>query len=242
MKKCAILIPVYKNIPNENEIISLKRVVKILNRYPIILFAPEQLDLSFYQSFYDNFTIERFSDNYFKDISGYNKLMMSSQFYKRFIDYEYILLYQLDAYVFRDELIEWCNAGYDYIGAPWIVAPVGSKTSKKPIIDFAKKMVGKVGNGGFSLRNVRRHYEITRSLSAFISFFPKNEDFFWCYVIPKLFRFKIPDMKIGLKFAFELAPSLAYTQNNNQLPFGCHAWEKYEPDFWRKQFRETELF
>jgi hypothetical protein len=239
MKKCAVVIPVYKKTPNANELISLNRVVKVLKNYPLILFAPEGLDVSIYLNCYDNFLIERFSSNYFKDISGYNRLMMSTQFYKRFINFEYILLYQLDAYVFGDELSEWCDAGFDYIGAPWIVPPVRPADAKKPIIDFALKMVGTVGNGGFSLRKVKRHLQITRLLSPLLPFFPKNEDFFWSYIVPKLFRFKKPGLETALKFAFELAPSLAYSKNNHQLPFGCHAWEKYEPDFWKEKFKET---
>ena len=31
-----------------------------------------------------------------------------------------MLIYQLDAYVFKDELLNWANKGYDYIGAPWL--------------------------------------------------------------------------------------------------------------------------
>lgn len=29
------------------------------------------------------------------------------------------MIYQLDAWVFNDELSSWCSLGYDYIGAPF---------------------------------------------------------------------------------------------------------------------------
>lgn len=35
-------------------------------------------------------------------------------------------------------------------------------------------------------------------------------------------------------FAFERSPRYLYELNNNTLPFGCHAWEKYDMDFWLK--------
>lgn len=31
-----------------------------------------------------------------------------------------MLVYQLDAYAFKDELFFWASLGYDYIGAPWM--------------------------------------------------------------------------------------------------------------------------
>lgn len=231
--KCAVVIPVYKSSLNDNELISLKRTVSLLYNYDIILVGPENLDYSIYIKEYKDFKIELFRSAYFNNISGYNQLMMSSSFYDRFKNYDYILICQLDAYVFKDELLEWCQKNYDYIGAPWIVAPPTVSNNKKPLIDFAKKMVGTVGNGGFSLRKVKTHLRISKTLSLFKKFFPKNEDFFWCYIVPKFFKFKRPTASEALNFAFELAPALSFKKNNKQLPFGCHAWEKYEPEFWK---------
>ncbi|GAB6194652.1 DUF5672 family protein [Desulfocastanea catecholica] len=59
------------------------------------------------------------------------------------------------------------------------------------------------------------------------------EDMFWAnrgkYYYPE---FKIAPIEIALKFAFECVPHYCYEQNGHQLPFGCHAWEKYEKSFW----------
>jgi len=231
--KCAVVIPVYKSSLNDNELISIRRTVSILSHYDIILVGPENLDYTSFHQEYEGFKIELFNNYFFSNISGYNQLMMSSSFYRRFENYDYILICQLDAYVFKDELLDWCQKNYDYIGAPWIVAPPALPKQKKPIIDFAKKMIGTVGNGGFSLRKVKTHLRISKILSLFKKFFPKNEDFFWCYIVPKFFKYKRPTASEALKFAFELAPSLSFEKNDRQLPFGCHAWEKYEPDFWK---------
>lgn len=62
--------------------------------------------------------------------------MLTKEFYLRFRQWEYLLIYQLDAYVFQDELMDWCNKGYDYIGAPFL------KLNRE--VDW-----NNCGNGGF---------------------------------------------------------------------------------------------
>ena len=39
---------------------------------------------------------------------------------------------------------------------------------------------------------------------------------------------QLPPFDVALKFAFEVNPSYLYDINNEKLPFGCHAFEKYE--------------
>ena len=98
-------------------------------------------------------------------------------------------------------------------------------------------MLNKVGNGGFSLRKVKTHLKIAKRMSLFLSFFPKNEDFFWAYIVPKFFKFRRPPVKEALAFAFELSPSEAFEMNERKLPFAVHAWEKYEPEFWENYIK-----
>lgn len=240
MKNAAVLIPVYKAEIQESELISLKRTLELMSGRPLLLVAPLGLDLSRYFYIYEGFITEFFDVSFFEGIAGYNRLMMSPEFYKRFVNYKYILICQLDVYLFRDELDIWCAKDYDYIGAPWITELPKAAGAKKPIVDFSKRLKGKVGNGGFSLRKVQKHLQIARMMKPFISLFPKNEDFFWSYIMPKFFKFKRPEMKEALSFAFELAPSMAFEMNNNDLPFGVHAWEKYEPEFWQKYIPTDE--
>ncbi|MCK5681152.1 hypothetical protein KAI46_10130 [bacterium] len=51
---------------------------------------------------------------------AYNKLLVFPGFWDAFPSFEYMLIAQLDAFVFRDNLDEWCRKGYAYIGAPWL--------------------------------------------------------------------------------------------------------------------------
>jgi len=36
----------------------------------------------------------------------------------------------------------------------------------------------------------------------------------------------------GLRFAFEGAPRMCFELNQQKLPFGCHAWAKFDRSFW----------
>ncbi len=89
------------------------------------------------------FGVKRFSDRYFGTVERHNRLMLSRRFYRTFQDYEYILIYHLDALVLSDQLLEWCSRDLDYIGPPWV---------GKDAVRW--KLQPSVGNGGFSLRRI----------------------------------------------------------------------------------------
>jgi hypothetical protein len=60
-----------------------------------------------------------------------------------------------------------------------------------------------------------------------------NEDLFWSFDAPKIMAaFRIPSPEEALEFSFELAPRYCFTLNSGRLPFGCHAWAKYDREFW----------
>lgn len=123
LKPRIIIIPVYKSKTIRSEIASFNQCLKILFKHPICIITYKGLDTSFYTDLMVtakvNFQIEYFAKKYFENLAGYNRLMLSLDFYKRFEDFEYMLIYQLDSWVFMDELDYWCSKEYDYIGAPW---------------------------------------------------------------------------------------------------------------------------
>jgi hypothetical protein len=225
------VIPVYKAEPSESELFSLRRCKTMLGHYPTFLVTPEGLDISVYKNEHSDIQQVTFDKKYFDGVKGYNQLCMSPQFYQPFLNYEYLFLYQLDALVFRDELMEWCKKGYSYIGAPWIEVP---PSGKKTIYNLSKHLYQKVGNGGLSLRKTKQHYRNALIFKPLMSIFPKNEDFFWCLFISFINPwYTKPKMLEALQFAFELAPRKAFELNQQQLPFGVHAWEKYDLEFWK---------
>jgi hypothetical protein len=60
-----------------------------------------------------------------------------------------------------------------------------------------------------------------------------HEDLFWSFDAPKIMAtFRIPEPEGALEFAFEMAPRYCFKLNSGRLPFGCHAWAKYDREFW----------
>ncbi len=234
----AVVIPVYKQSLNALESISLHQVLKVLGQYKIIFVGPEDLNTKEYEELcVGNFEYVSFKEKYFDNVGNYSYLLTTSQFYKPFLAYKYILIYQLDAYVFKDELLYWCNQNYDYIGAPWIAPEWQQKLKQRFGSTIIKYFFKEVGNGGLSLRKVATFYKAALFCYLFALLWPKhwNEDSFWSNLVPKIFSsFKIPQTKIALQFAFEEKPEKCFALNENKLPFGCHAWEKYNPEFWKQ--------
>jgi hypothetical protein len=274
--KACITIPVYQKISDACEIISIKQGLEIFKSHEITFICPESFDLALLDEFknlHSNITFEKFDDAYFKSTLSYNRLLLNSDFYQRFSKYEFMLIYQPDAYVFSDLLHYWCDKGFDYVGAPWFKK---FDTSGKE-----KKFITNAGNGGFSLRNVAKinklmqeklslkqmiklrkilsqsrtisNKNIIFTIGFFASFFnktnsfnnicnyicnntnPPNEDYFLATTFPALFpEFNVAKANEAIAFSFEAQPENLYQMNGEKLPFGCHAFAKYSPDFWKK--------
>lgn len=61
-----------------------------------------------------------------------------------------------------------------------------------------------------------------------------HEDLFWAYDARKVVRdFRIPEPREALDFSFEMAPRYCFEVNSGRLPFGCHAWFRYDREFWK---------
>ena len=120
---CAIVVPIYKLPLLESEQRVLKRNLRTLSDWPVIFVLPKRL-LSAWQQSKDIESLGQtfyFPDRFFASIDGYNKLLLDIKFYLRFHAFKNILICQLDAVVVRDELRQWCDEEYSYIGAPWFV-------------------------------------------------------------------------------------------------------------------------
>ena len=128
-----IVVPIYRSELRETERVSLLQLQKVLGNYPRVFLAPASLSFDF-GALGRGFGVERFDDAYFDGLSGYSCLMLSDEFYARFADYQYVLIYQLDAFVFQDTLRAFCALGYDYIGAPVGATMTGMDNAKATVV------------------------------------------------------------------------------------------------------------
>jgi Protein of unknown function (DUF5672) len=62
---------------------------------------------------------------------------------------------------------------------------------------------------------------------------PFRNDTFWALDARRIQPdFTIPTPMEAVGFSFEMAPRYCFEQNGQRLPFGCHAWAKYDRTFW----------
>jgi hypothetical protein len=173
MRTVQIIIPVYKERLSAAERSSLVQCLKVLNSYGVSIVTHSEISIRTYIEIAKEndktIEIEYFDKQFFDSIGAYSRMLYSRGFYERFSRYEYIFIYQLDGYVFRDELAAWCTKGYDYIGAPWLVHYGRGKYKNS-------KTLYKVGNGGVSVRRVSafiERFERKMPLSVF-PFYVRN--------------------------------------------------------------------
>ncbi len=262
MKSDAVVIVIiaHQSQINEFERVSLQQCFKVLGQHPIRLVCPSGLDISCYQSVVPEVKVDFIDPFWQSTYENFNRLKIIPLLYRKYRKYKFILFYELDAFVFRDELEDWCEKDYDYIGAPWFEGYVRSPEIKP---------FSGVGNGGFSLRKVSSALRALHSFSYIApprellefwqssakmwkdvlylikgltitnnTFFLFNgyiwpEDIFWGKQINQNFDwFTVPAVDEALKFSFERNPTFLFKENHYRLPFGCHAWWKDDLEFW----------
>lgn len=150
--KCVTVIPIYKTGLTKSEVKSLLRAKECIGE-DVFLIAPIGLDIGLYLHYWPDIKFAYFPIEYFSSVQQYSKFMLKTDLYEYFAShYSWMLIYQLDAFIFKNEIKQFCSYKYDYYGAPWISAQYLSPKIKNPYI---KKYFGRalqVGNGGFSLR------------------------------------------------------------------------------------------
>ncbi len=227
MKNCAILIPVYRKM-NAYEKFSYNTLKDTVYNTDIFIVCGNSFDSS---EFTEN--KQCFDDSYFKSLEDYSRLCKSYEFYDRFSDYKYILIYQLDCLIFRDDIDYWCEQDYDYIGAP--IVSRNAQWDNAPV----------VGNGGFSLRKVdyfksitdpngdfRKKYDLYLNFNRKKDIYEKFEDLYFCEFVNSNWLFDVPIIEDSLKFSIDMNPDIVFNKDRG-LPMGCHAYCKNIP-FWEK--------
>lgn len=235
MSAVTVIVPIYKPAPSARETFALDHSLGTLTAYPLVFIAPLGLNVSYYAQRYGG-AFRFYAPDYFASVAGYSRLLLSVAFYEQYITSEYLLILQPDVFVLRDELEQWLKLPFDYLGAPW---PQGFEFSLQ-IGKFAA-LGGKtvkifVGNGGFSLRRRSKCAALLREYADIADWFIQtgsSEDLFFSILGSLSTDFILPNQMMASRFAVELEPRHYHLLNNGQLPMAVHAWEKYDPEFWR---------
>lgn len=244
-------IPVYKPTLTQLETFSLARCIAVLGHHRLTFIGPHKLDFGVYRAAAPDAAITTFDDRFFRSLAGYSEMLLTPAFYEAFVEFDHLLIYQLDAFVFEDRLAQWCAKPYDYMGAPWL-GPDGRFSG--------------VGNGGFSLRRVNACLAVLRTqarlspkqlwahvqattpnplvralkyhrklladfglrndLRSYLRKFIRRgepEDVFWGLHAPRFHpSFRVAPEAEAIHFSVEGGLAEAWPQLSGRPPFGCH--------------------
>ena len=206
-----VVIPLYKVKPTELELKVINQGREIFKERDIFYVVPRGFDASAYAPE----ALVEFPEYYFHSLSNYSELGCLEEFYQAFKQYDWMMIYQPDCWVFEDKLDEFCALGYDYIGAPW------------------PKMNGipedGVGNGGFCLRSIPKFIHLTHNLQSCGA---HPEDRFWC--IDMKAYLNIAPIEVGAHYSLEHEPMRWYHAYGKVRPMGCHKpWRFDYERFWK---------
>lgn len=257
MKSCVIIFPLYQ-APTKIELAFLENGYQLTQTHKQVIVAPEGLAIDERFGMLQQLEVKRFSKHYFEGISGYNQLLLSKSFFQTFQLFDYLLIHQADVFLFHDNLQEWCEKDFDYIGAPWLRPNKLKESYIQKLISTLKltfkrnklyaKRANRVGNGGLSLRKISTALKVLNlvkesQLKPYLNSegAAYNEDIFWSLEAPLLLpEYRIPPLMEALKFAVEFAPQSALKLLNEELPFGCHAPLKHDPEFWKTHIKPLQ--
>lgn len=221
MSKTAIIILTYKDALNEFEQISLESLLRVfVGKKDIYVAVPEKLNTKIYEE--KGLAVVRFDDVWFSSYKKYNEFCLQPLLYERFVDYEYILFYQLDGFTFYDELDYFCNLGFDYIGAPWDLGNFWYKNQHETI--------WYVGCGGVSLRNVKAFIKLTEDEEMRKAVVYEPEDML---IASAYDRINIAPVDIAKRFCV----TQFYEPLDGELPMFLHWFDHMEEESYREAIK-----
>lgn len=255
-----VVIPVHRPTPSPSEVVSLRQAAKALAHREIVILAPEGLDLGAYHCLLPGAGEFRVPPGCMASIQAYNRMMISPLVFNAVSGYSHMLLHEPDAIVLRDDLDYWCAQPQDYVGAPWFEG-WGKAVPGSPIIgvgnfglslhrlDASRRVMasrqrwypyrqavrdlidGTSGNAQLLARGVSA-FGRAGQLRGAGRLYTEHCDIFWSRVVPGVERtFRVAPIAAALNFAWEVLPARCMEMCNGALPFGIHAWAKYDFNF-----------
>ncbi len=241
--KVVITIPLHKGILKPTEELSITRCVEVWGeKYDICIIAPEGEDMSEIKGYFPHLLLRRVEAHKMSSIKEYNKLLLSEEFYAMFTDYDYMLVYQADCFVFHDDLENWVSKGYDYVGAPWyfecsqLEKFYGRIFRSLGLYHGDGFRYGEVGNGGLSLRKISaflNHIKTRKPLTKRAQEGRLNEDVYWSMVAKELTK---PTAEEASHFCGDMNPTIC-----PEDVMSAHGWNKTNDtvNYWHDRIKRS---
>lgn len=218
-----IVVPVYKEIPTPNEYASLLQLQQVLPGYTKALVYPCGMSVLEYARIFGEsfFQLPMLKEN-FSSRKAYSDMLMDLNFYRHVEEFEWMLIYQTDAWIFEDRLRYFIDQPYDYWGAPH--STWGSRHTRH--LDYASGAI--VGNGGFSLRRIGAMVRAIEELHGREDPDIWAEDRFFTEG-PAHEIVRIPPVREAFRFSVQDFYRSAMRILDGALPMGAHQPERWWP-------------
>jgi len=226
------VVPAYKTVPTPSEALALAQL-KHLSVENITLVCPNYLDVSAYLALVSDLHVIRLPVEHFINVQSYNALMLQPWFYELFTsDYEWMLIHQLDAFLLSNQIQKFCELGYHYYGAPWLIGFPQYRFlfNRHPIKINWRRF--QVGNGGLSLRHLEKTVDLLQRKQDHVSKAFFMEDAFFGYWGSMDEYFRACPVNIAATFSSESNPE-HWVNLTNKLPMGFHGYEVWSQDFYK---------
>lgn len=234
---------------NEVALLSFRRSAEVLSAHRWIFAVPHGTDMTPFREIAPNAEARYFPKEYFSSKRSAQWFYMHPELFDAFEDFDFILIHQLDVFVFEDQLQHWVDQAvennWDYIGAPWLNHQ-WLRFANNPLarLPWHWLLNEPVGSGGFSLRRVATCREASRKDAWIIRKFLRHfvpEDIYWCQLAQKLgTAFHRPPIEIAAKFAFETECDRCQQMTGGKMPFAVHGWNRHDWEFWQDKIPGAE--
>jgi hypothetical protein len=113
-----VVIPVFHTAwhPIEHQLI--RRATKQLAEFSLVFVCADDRNSDHLTSEFPECAVYRFNPTFFTDRQEFVRLLLSPDFYEQFRWSEYILLYEPNTYIVKNQLRYWCKQGHDYVTDP----------------------------------------------------------------------------------------------------------------------------
>lgn len=234
--RLAVVTPIWEPCPSP----ASQALMRITDRHatavPRVLVSPRGMSTDWYQASFPDWTIRPLDPAFFTSVEAYSAALLGPGFYESLVDFDAIVLCQLDAVLLKDPA-PLASVDADFLGAPW-EPPIRVIWWRHTWLHERRvyRMLGRrlrVGNGGLSLRRPSAFVEFTGRLSRrrdYEHLCMYNEDMVVSYFgaryglrIGSVDQARNAFMEIGLR-------------DMSQIPdvHGVHALERVNPTLFRQ--------
>jgi len=162
-----------------------------------------------------DFKLVHFKNQDIKSRYDYNTLLTDCDLWEYLNPFDKVLIFQHDSEIFKPLDNEFLK--YDYVGAPWFKGAEWETENRRG------------GNGGLSIRDVKAHYELTKSneISPLALFKYPNEDIFFSHLLKNVAPYEVCK-KFSVETEFNLGTFGAHAIDRHLTAKQCTKIRNYE--------------